>query len=385
MGQLQEKILRVKHLVAHKVIDAGQAGRKQRLRAVPAAFMLKEKRRSRTLLALMAFYVLCSMFVFMGCTTELKLPLPKGEEKIVLLGELTAGDTVMIRAGKSQSLGTSTEFPQLIQDLGISLKAANGPEISLYGEQDDLSYLLLTIPYRSPERVQANTQYLMVAKHSDLGEASVAIQVPPAFDGGMISRKFENYFGDSILNVELEISDAAAAGHQYVIEVLRQPVYIYSYFYVGSDQYSMEGNEALYDSLKLAGVEVFVSGDTTYSGQYSRMDFYTNDASSENEVGHATGRTLRRLFFRGTAFGGTMHRTNVLIPRYQIYGTGEHVEMIVYIKSVAPDYYEFLKSYDQYSPLLGLNSTSTENLKGNVKNGFGAVGGVYRRVVRMLY
>jgi hypothetical protein len=51
----------------------------------------------------------------------------------------------------------------------------------------------------------------------------------------------------------------------------------------------------------------------------------------------------------------------------------------VYVKSVSPDYYDFLKAYEQYDPATGVGgNTAPLKLEGNVKGGFGMVGGVYR-------
>jgi hypothetical protein len=56
------------------------------------------------------------------------------------------------------------------------------------------------------------------------------------------------------------------------------------------------------------------------------------------------------------------------------------------VKSVAADYYDFLKAYEQYEPSMGVGGNITPaNLEGNVSGGLGMIGGVFRWNLKLLY
>src|SRR3954467_4528936 len=90
---------------------------------------------------------LFSLILFVtSCNKELKLP-SVGEPKIVMLGELTAGDSVYLRAGQSVPIKAGMPLSvALIQNLQMTIEE-NGASFALSGAEDDLSSALVTIPY----------------------------------------------------------------------------------------------------------------------------------------------------------------------------------------------------------------------------------------------
>ena len=331
--------------------------------------------------------LICIGWLFASCQTDLPLPATGGAEKIILLGELCAGDSVKVRAGQSTSLSASVPGQKLIKDLSLSLKDGTGTVTALWGAEDFLSYTLFTLQYSSPNLVQPGTEYQLQGKHPQLAEVTATVHIPTPFTALVTGRAFSNYNGDSVLSLDLALTDPAAANAMYVIEVVKQPVSIYGYFLFDGNEYSISDNRRLYDSLKGEQVPLSERYNTSYSGTYSRQQMYTTDLSSTNLGGTPSGRLFRRIFLSGKSFGGTTHHTSILLPRNALYGDfGQYAQTVIYVKSVSADYYDFLQAYEQYDPSMGLGgNASPVKLEGNVLGGFGMVGGVYKWKLEMIY
>ena len=324
--------------------------------------------------------ILLALLLFASCSKELPLPAASGNSRIVLLGELSAGDTMLIRAARSIPFGQVSVEPDLIKNLAVTVVGSGGP-ITLQEYEDFSSYYLYTVPFSSPNTVKAANSYTIKAEHAELGEVSASVSIPGAFSAILAGKAFTTHNNDSVLQLDIDIDDVSAANAQYVVEVIKQPVSVDGYFFFDFQQRTIKDNQALYDSLKRAGVVLGEYYDTVYSGQFNRQYFYASDLQT------ARAGTVRRLFLKGGAFGGTQHRIQLAIPRRDLYGEqGQFAETIVYIKSVATDYYEYLKAYDVYSSSSELGGNAVPSaLPGNVKGGFGMIGGVYRQSFKLFY
>jgi hypothetical protein len=317
---------------------------------------------------------------------DLPLPGAGAERKVVLAGELTAGDSVLIRAGQSTPISAASGT-KLVQDLSLLLRDASGISTTLRVAEDHLSYTLFTLPYSSPRVIVAGETYQLQSGHPELPAVTAEVQVPRAFTATLATIKKISYNGDSALSLELLISDPGHAKALYVIEAIRQPVLLYGYFSFNGNEYRISENRWLYDSLKSEQVPVSERYDTSYSGLYERQQVYTTDAASENLAGASPGRPFGRIFIPGRAFGSPAHYTQILIPEKELFGEHAlHAQTTVYVKSVSPDYYDFLKAYEQYDPTTGVGgNTAPLKLEGNVNGGFGMVGGVYRWTYSVVY
>lgn len=325
--------------------------------------------------------------MFAACDNTLPLPEPSDKDyRIVLLGELTGGDTIRLRAGRSLPVISNAQAPVVPQNISITIREGAGQEIGLREREDHLKYSLLTLPFTHPSAVTAGITYRIDARHPQMPDAEVTVQIPAAFTASATKRRDE-FFGDSVLSIDIEIEDANAAQAQYVIEAVKEQVQIAGYFNYQSVEYLINANKWLYDSLKSAGVTLSERYDTLHSGAYARQTMYTTDPASENLSGGQGGRLFRRVFLPGKAFSNGRHRTNILLPLASLYDqSGRNARTIVYVKSVAADYYSFLKEYEQYDESTALsNNANPQRLKGNVSGGLGMIGGVSRWQIAVVY
>lgn len=334
-------------------------------------------------------FLLSSLILFMtACNTDLPLPAPSAG-KLVVIGELAGNDTVFLRAGQSVGLQSPGAVPELLENLQISLRDSSTGSMSALLERSDFrSSFLYTLPFSAPVVLSADRRYTVTAKHPERGEVSAAVYIPPAFTATLAGTVFADYRGDSVLRFDIDINDPRAAQSFYVLEVVQQEAAISGYFVMNGVQYDVNQYRYRYDSLRNAGAPTNGNIDTTYLGETVRQMAYTTDPLTDNSGSTIKGDGLyRRIFLSGKAFGGTTHRTQILVPRRSIYGYWPlFMETIVRVKSVAPDYYTFLKAYEQYDPSSDLTeNTGPVNLPGNVKGGLGMVGGVFRQEVKVVY
>jgi hypothetical protein len=122
-------------------------------------------------------------------------------------------------------------------------------------------------------------------------------------------------------------------------------------------------------------------------GAYKPVLLYTNDRASENLISGDSLKLARRVFITDSTFNGQTHPFKIFIPYAGIQGQGGvPTEVRLQIKAVSEDYYRFLIAYDQYDPnsVYSVNTTQVV-LKGNVSNGFGMVGGVYKHEFLYVY
>lgn len=333
-----------------------------------------------------SLFALLSLVLLGGCNTDLPLPVSSGERKIVLLGELTANDTMFIRAGQSVLIQNSGAKPPLIRELQVTVSDRQGINTALLERLDVMSDTLFTVPFSSAAFVKAGDVYQISANHPQLGMVKASVAIPKPFTASLKGIGFTTYNGDSVLQFDIDISDANAASAFYVLEVIQQSVLIKGYFTYNGRELPIKDNEALYNNLKSTGTETHDRYDTVYVPQYSRREFYTSDAQSDN-AGGSLDRIYKRVFLQGKNFGGILHNTHMFIPQRAIYGqSGQLARTIVCVKSVAADYFTYLKGYDQYDPSSGSSGDAAPaNLEGNVQGGFGMVGGVFRWQTSVLY
>jgi hypothetical protein len=332
-------------------------------------------------------YLLLMSFGFASCTTDLPLPEATGEQKIALLGELAGDDSVLIRGGQSMALSSGGSGPGLIQQLALTIKDEVGVSTVLLEREDYAAPYLFTIPFSNEAMIKPGGTYNISGTHPKLKGVSAKVSVPKAFSAKLISSQILVVDKDSLMQMDFEINDPNVSGALYVIEVAKQTVFVKGYFTFDGSLYTIDENKSMYDSLKALSIPLFETYDTSYSGSWQRSSFYSTDQLAENTGGTGQGKLLRRVFLKGSAIGSVTHRTRVMIPIRELYGIyGQSALTRVYIKSVAADYYEFLRAYENYDGSAGIGgSANPTQLPGNVVGGYGMIGGVYRHHFDILF
>jgi hypothetical protein len=333
--------------------------------------------------------VSCVMMILgSSCSRDLKLPDIKKGEKIVVLGELVAGDTVNLRAGQSISVssGSSLTFMPL-QGLTMKLTDAAGTSWPLIYMNDFLEDQLHTNAFVSPVRIAAGTSYQFDGVHPALGSVKASVAIPASFNANIKDTATIIYGIDTVMRFNIEIGDRPGDNY-YIIEALKQRMIIYGYFLLDGQWQDIISFKTTYDSLINAGVPVDTKFDTIYQEGFIRQDIFTDDQHSENFQNGGQYTVCRRVLIQDGHFDGNSYITNVFVKtRGMVSVEGyDKGRVLIRVRSVSKDYFDYLKAYEQYEPVSGLGANSLPvKIPGNINNGVGIIGGVYQHQFSFLF
>ena len=319
------------------------------------------------------------LLLLQACDKKLELP-DGGTPKIVLLGELTAGDSIFLRAGQSTVIKSGASMnEELIQGLHISVADAF-VVTSLTAAEDDISSSEHTLAYSSSQEIKSGTQYTVVATHTTLATATAQVNIPQPFLAGVTDISSVDFLGKPCIKVQLNIADQPEQNF-YVIEVVQQPFTIEPAFLFDGKWYKQSEHWEVYDSLLNAGANPEERMDSFNIRIFNRIPMYTTDEQSEHLLNGSHAETARRVLIQDKTFNAGNHPSVVYIPKeslgLQFPGIG--LRTLIQVKSISADYFHYLSSYEQADPFSDFsNTTSPVRLTGNVRNGAGLIGGVYK-------
>ncbi len=327
--------------------------------------------------------------LFCACTKPLKLPDIESQQLIVLLGELTANDTVHIRAGQSipVAAGSSMKYTSPAR---CQMKLTRNPGYIEYLSSADDAWvsLLHTLPYSCPSKILPNQTYTLTASHRDLPTATCQVYIPPAFSAAVVDTASVWVNGINLLRVRVEIRDDGEREHFYVIEGIKEYVEIDGSFTYQDTDYKVSGHESLYDSLLQADALPVVTWDTTRPGNYGRIYIYTDDDRTENlRLGTAQSAS-KRILLSDKTINGKTYTTQVYLDKslFVSHDDGPKGPVILQVKSVSEDYFTYLKGYELFEPSSAYNTLlHPVKVTGYVTGGLGIVGGVYRLDFKYLF
>lgn len=328
------------------------------------------------------FVILSLCFLlFFSCNKELKLPDVATEKKLSILGELTAGDTTYLRAGQSIPLtASSSRRFETLEGINIQLEDDAGSIIPLNSYVDEYAPLLSTLPFSSLTRIKEATTYNIRATHAALGTATAIVPIPTAFKA--TTKNFTNtvYAQDSAIKVDIEIEDPSASQNYYFIEAVKQLVSIHGDFKYQGNWISIVNNQQIYNQQKASGT-LETRFDTVIYKNYVRALMYSDDDNIEGSITNRTFEPHRRILIRDNSFNGKTYKTTVYISRNysdSLYNT-QKGRLLLQVKSVSADYFRYIKNYEEQTDQGDLTNLSQPlKIEGNIINGLGIIGGVYK-------
>jgi len=313
--------------------------------------------------------------------------LDAGKKQIVLLGELTAGDSVYLRAGQSTAVKTgNTINDELIRDLTVAIDGAGG-RFYLTGTEDDLSYSECTLAFSNASQVQAGNTYTLDANHPSLGKATARIAIPAAFTVTVSDTVSADFHMKSCIQLHVTVDDLPEKNY-YVLEVLQQPFTVEPAFLFNGQWFKQSEHWELYDSLFNAGMPPEERMDSFAIRMFTRIPSFSDDDKSEHLLNGKFSEPAKRILLDDKSFNGSRHASTLYIPKdalgMQYPGIGMFT--ILQVKSVSADYFHYLKAYEQLGIFSGLpDNRSPVRVNGNVQNGVGMVGGVFKRQFRYIF
>jgi hypothetical protein len=318
-----------------------------------------------------------------SCTKDLPLPDVNAQKRIVLLGELIAGDTIALRGSVSMPVAKgSTLNPEVPTDLTLRVSGEAMPAVDILGLEDGPTSWLKTVSLSAPQVIQHGTKYRLFAQRPGLADAQAEVSIPFPFGVEVVDTQSVRFAGLPCLKMQIRIHDRPGEKNQFIVEVARQFMNV-NFEYEG-EILDVASNFLKFDSLVKAGVPVDKTlRDTSFAPAFMDLRQYTTDDVTENvRIGSPTA-AARRVMLSDMTFEGRTHDLQIYVDKtwftndsIQNVGLGR---VVVSVKSVSEDYFKYLKGYETVAPLNTVGFLSQPvRIEGNIKGGLGVVGGVYR-------
>ena len=304
------------------------------------------------------------------------------DDKLVVLAEITAGDSIKIPIGKTIKVenGNLIRFEK-VNDATVTVTGTNtsswvlSPNYSLQYASNPTSI------FTNKNRFKINTTYKIEINHPTLGQANATTHIP-AYPRLISVDTGSTLFNDrEVLAANITWKDSLDYDEFYIIEAVKEMVKNNHYFIYQNKRYSYDiptGKE-LYEKIKnTPGVKLLT--DTVGQNKFTRLYLYTEDDQSENARIDKLTNPFRRIFFQDPVFNGGYYTTRVYIDKQFFVDPRQKGRVRLQLKSVSKEFYNYLKLYEKYKTDFG--SVPTNQLispSGNVANGLGIFGGSAKR------
>ena len=314
-----------------------------------------------------------------------KSPYPNDtiNNQLVILAEISAGDSVKLPVSKSIQVGSGGI---------ISFEKVNSANVQIF-RADGRSWLLRlnTSPdfandpasiYTAPQKPRSGTTYNLKVQDPLSGTVTAQTTIPPAVRLIKFDTSSSSHAGTPVMNCQFTLLDSPGVEHYYIFEAVKQLVKLSHYFYwkgIRVDCDKPDGQK-LYSTVKDSpGVRLLI--DTIPRNVFLRLNIFTDDANVANTQVSSLDSPFRRIFLPPHSFDGT-YTTSFSVDR-KFFRDLQHTSpgmVVVMVKSVSPELYNYLFWYEKYKQ--DVESVPTGQLyspPGNVVNGLGIFGSSSKR------
>lgn len=309
----------------------------------------------------------------------------EGKSKLVVLAEITAGDSAYIPVSKSllARLNGPIDFKK-INNVTVVITESGGSSMLLQLNNGAQYADLPASIYTGPDHFKPNTVYSLRATHPDLGMVEAITRIPAAFNVSEISPDGAFVGNEKVFMFEFEIRDNGNQANYYTFEALKQRVTPYRYFYWKGEQYDYDTRDGryLYNQIEdEEDIELPIEEVVVTDPELIRLSVLTGDSKTENVKISSLDSSYSRIFLTDSLFNGTSYSTSFYVPADELLPTDQREtgQIIIRIKSVGKDFFDYLVRYEKYKAGFGIlpfgNLSSPE---GNILNGFGVFGGSYK-------
>lgn len=327
------------------------------------------------------------MILLLGCEQELPLPRTNGAPRAVVYSELVANGIPEVRVGKSKPVSgpyLDNGF-QLVENANVQLMDKNGTLLETLTYVNDSSNPMSV--YRGKTKLDAARNYKLQVDVPSLKSITAMATIPPPFRVELLDTLRSLLNGRPVLRFHFTVYPLPGVKQYIVMEALKQSVDVDTTFMYQGVRYRKSEQEDLYEQVKNSpGANA--RKDSFFLNDYLRIPCYTQDENADNnQVGGLNenynsilftqaGKPLTTYFY----INATALSTN---PEDAIPPVGR---VLVYVKSVSKEYYDFLLTYEKVKRNPGLNSLiQAIQLKSNTTGGLGIVGGSYQKLYYLYY
>jgi len=290
------------------------------------------------------------LFIGTACKKDPYQDQPANNE-LVILAEITAGDSVKIPISKSIEVGNGGL---------ISFEKVNSADVKIVrGDGRSWTLRLNTSPdyannpasiYSAPQKPRHGMTYTLKVQDPLSGTVTATTTIPPAIHVSDIDTGTEVHNGIPMLRLRVTVTDSPGVFHYFVFEAVKE--------LMKSTRY-----------------------DTVTSNSFRRLDVFTDDPNVDNTQISSLDSPFRRIFLPGRFFNGT-YRISVLIDRKHFVSVDQEGKgrILLQLKSVSAELYNYWFWYEKYRSDFGsVPPAQLHSPPGNIQNGLGIFGGSSKR------
>ncbi|RAJ79155.1 uncharacterized protein DUF4249 [Chitinophaga dinghuensis] len=332
------------------------------------------------------YLTVLSILLLTACESELPLPPGNGQPRVVVYSELTAGQTAEIRVGKSKIVqpGVDNAF-DLVPDAVVQLLNRDSSLIETLGFGTDTSNRMSV--YTGKVKLNPNTFYRVKVDVPGMRTVTSFTTIPNNFKVDLLDTSRTILNGRPVLQFHLTIHAQPGQRQYIVMEALKQSAQLDSFFTYNGVRYSVAEYEDLYERVK-DQPGVVITKDTTFLNDYLRIPVYTQDENADNNQIGGLNENYNSILFTqlGKPFTTNLYINATALSSNQVEAIAPKGRVLVYVKSVSKEYYDFLLTYEKVKRNPGLNSLiQAVQLRNNTVGGLGVVGGTNQILYQLYY
>lgn len=306
------------------------------------------------------------------------------DDQLVVLAEISAGDSVKIPVGKTIKVGNGSLIRfEKVNDATVTLTEENSRTWVL---QPSYAWQYAANPttiFTNKKRYKTNTRYAVEVKHPTIGVVTASTYIPLLPKWTIVDTSSEIYRGKQVLAVSISFQDPADKEDYYIVEGIKEllkPGRCFYYRGIRYDYNTPQGKN-LYDQVKnTPGVQLL--NDTVSINKFLRLELYTQDANTENARIDNLNNPFRRLFLPDKTFNGQSYTIKFYIDKQFFVATEPmHKGRVrLQFKAASKELYDYLSQYEKYKLDFGaIPANQLPSPTGNISKGQGIFGGSARR------
>jgi len=306
------------------------------------------------------------------------------DDKIVVLAEISAADSIKVPVGKTIKAGGGNVIRfEKVNDATVVLTEEKTNSVVLQPSFLPQFASNPTTVFTTRRRFKSNTHYTVLINHPTLGVVTATTLIPPYPRLTAVDTSSQLLQNKNLLAADITWQDTQDKPEYYIIEALKELLKIGHYFiYQGVRyDYDTDKGKTLYSQVSgTPGVKLLT--DTTSLNKFVRLGLYTQDQNTENVRIDNLDNAFRRIFLRDNNFGGQSYTTRVYIdPQFfKASSPSQKGRVRLQLKSASKELYDYFVLYEKYKTDFGsVPANQLSSPDGNIQNGIGIFGGSAKR------
>jgi len=306
------------------------------------------------------------------------------DNKLVILAEITAEETLKIPVSKSILVGSGSIITfEKVGGAKVTVTEEGSPPWNLPVNNSSLYASDPATVYTSPRRPVYEKAYDLRVEEPSLGVATARVEIPGPVTITHFDTSGELRMGNPVLKCHITVADPAGAPSFYIIEAVKQLLVTRHFFYWQGVRYDYDkdAGKKLYEQVR-NNPGVSLLRDTVPTGKLQRLNIFTEDNNTDNAKVGSLDSVFERIFLPDDGFNGQSYSTTFSIERkyFKAGKPGDEGRVLIQFKSASPELYNYLFWYAQYKTDVGyIPSGQLYSPPGNIANGLGIFGGSSKR------